>query len=1158
MAAAFDAEAAPPGSPQRVLKSPRGHVESVGGSPYLGDVVKENGGATAIVAVTTAAGSPDVSGDSLAAYLPPALAPPLPTFAPLAAAAEESLEAYLPPPPPVRAPAPATVDESLDDELFFPNPNTRSVAAGSGGAAHKAGARVTPRSTKDGTPSSRLAGGAAAKGPRKTMTAAKGAKKTQPAPPPPSRRQPLGGATSARARGAMLAKKAAAKKAAAAGAAPPPPPPRSTRTASAPRAARATATSSRAGAAPKAKKPALSVTKRRVAPAPPPPRAARSTAASSGKVGIHRSAASAASARMRPVGSAAPATKKKPPVSRKAVSTPRGGSGGAPSKPSFMSPTQSTAAHTRRAGAAASTKGRGAKVDVDDAVSKAKARLRQKQLRERQSAAAERLSRKSKPPPPPPRRVTPRSLTARAPPRRAGAPITASQQNARKGATIRSKGRGPSVTKNDDLMKEAKVAQDENGAGAGAGAATDGEVNPAEDSTAVSAADDGKENVVAAADVDSAALNLTIDTAFDDANKESGPVSGTSSAGSALETAQEKIDTHRIRMESARAARRPPKQRTSKEETMKAALYKPFRPSKASPTKLTVPRPPRLSTSARLGDKYVPPVEEKPYEFGENFTTELTRPRPFHLSFQARTPTAARPPSTPTLAESLEEYARHGLRESTPEKKSEPFVPTLTVPKPFHLSESPMQGLPKSRVQLEEEMMAEFEAKPFKAQPVSSSGGGGAGGVPKIPKRELTTQVPFRLSTEDRGAHAAHPLPPTTEEMRAEECLKQFHARPLPDLSYQPPAATPQKNPGQHLTTPKPFKLRSVQRHEASLSHKPPPTPDEVELAKRFHAIPVPASVYRAPPSMRRDPVERSRTCTTPRAPKLSTTARMTDTTRRDMEERGFHNVEERARERERSAKLKQREDMREAIEKASGYSTPRSKGPTVPRPFNFPSNSRHEAHVAEQEERVLNELEEIKQQAKSFRARPAPSSTRRPRPESSRKRDAPERILTEPAPFRLLSAQRHTVAQQELLVQMEAEEEERRRLAMGVKATPIPRSTYKRPPSTPRAPAELSQPVGPQLMTERQSEHRRHFDEEVRERREAELLQKKRDEEAKVAEIEREIQELRRLPVSEGGLLQVANPINLYGNEGGMGTSFQSGGSIGSIPRSIAVQTTL
>jgi len=718
-----------------------------------------------------------------------------------------------------------------------------------------------------------------------------------------------------------------------------------------------------------------------------------------------------------------------------------------------------------------------------------------------------------------------------------------------------------------------------------------GVVNPADDST-----DFGKENIATESDRADGASdavpvqppdaagrsgpNITIETHVDEGDGEDGeggPVSGLSNASSAgfavevdFERAKEKIDTHRSRMQAARnlEAARKPKKLASKEEMMKAALYKPFRLKKGSPTKLTVPRPPRLSTSARLGEKVLPPPSpdsDTLFTTGEKFTPHLTEPEPFHLSFMARTPSssAAAMAPTPTLAESLDEYMRHGLRESTP--RAEPFVPKLTVPKPFHLSESPVHNVPKSQAQMEEEIMAEFESRPFKAKPVAISviAGGGVGGVPKIPKRELTAQAPFQLATDARGAHAAHPLPPTTEEMLAEECQNQFHARPMPNLSYNPPPAVPREDKAAHLTTPEPFKLRSLRRHEEAASHRPPPTPDDIEMAKQFHAKPIPASVYRRPaPRPKRDTME-GRGPTTPRGPRLSTSQRMTDTKRREMEERGFHNAEERTRERERLLKAKQRDEMREALEKASGYRTPRSKGPTVPRPFQFQSDARHEAHRAELEETMVHELEDIKRQAESFRARPAPESTRRLRPPSARKRPVPERALTEFEPFQLQSVQRHAHAQQELLAQVEAEEEERRRLAQGPKANPVPRSTHKRPPlmvTTRAAQEDLVQPVAPRLMTQKQAEHRRMFDEEARRKREAELLQKKREEEAKVAEIEREIQELRRLPVSEGGLMQVANPINSVlhggGDYHGIGTSFQSGGSFGSVPRAISVHT--
>ena len=132
---------------------------------------------------------------------------------------------------------------------------------------------------------------------------------------------------------------------------------------------------------------------------------------------------------------------------------------------------------------------------------------------------------------------------------------------------------------------------------------------------------------------------------------------------------------------------------------------------------------------------------------------------------------------------------------------------------------------------------------------------------------------------------------------------------------------------------------------------------------------------------------------------------------------------------------------------------------------------------------------------------------------------------ITQPRPFRLASDIRGERARQELQEKIdreEAEQEERRK----VRARPITRfknnSTQHRP-----APKPLVQPFSPELAMKTRSRQRKEYDEAAELRRQEDMLNKRMLEEQKQAELDAEIQELRRLPVEEGGMQFRAGEIN-------------------------------
>jgi len=116
-------------------------------------------------------------------------------------------------------------------------------------------------------------------------------------------------------------------------------------------------------------------------------------------------------------------------------------------------------------------------------------------------------------------------------------------------------------------------------------------------------------------------------------------------------------------------------------------------------------------------------------------------------------------------------------------------------------------------------------------------------------------------------------------------------------------------------------------------------------------------------------------------------------------------------------------------------------------------------------------------------------------------------------------------------MLKLEQEEDQRRRQTE-VHAAPLPSSTFRPCKPTPtRIPRKLILPVGPTLRTESQARHHNEFARELQKKREEQEKSRRLMEEQQQAEWERQIWELRRRPVSEGGLLQVAKPIGAVFN---------------------------
>jgi hypothetical protein len=113
--------------------------------------------------------------------------------------------------------------------------------------------------------------------------------------------------------------------------------------------------------------------------------------------------------------------------------------------------------------------------------------------------------------------------------------------------------------------------------------------------------------------------------------------------------------------------------------------------------------------------------------------------------------------------------------------------------------------------------------------------------------------------------------------------------------------------------------------------------------------------------------------------------------------------------------------------------------------------------------------------------------------------------------------------ARQQKLALEEAERQEQARF----KAKPVPRTTYQYTPVVPAPSGPLVEPFSPELQTKQRVIERRKFDLQAEQERAMRLAEMQAMEARLCAEEEEDLQERRRLPVSEGGLIPVAAPIN-------------------------------
>jgi hypothetical protein len=365
------------------------------------------------------------------------------------------------------------------------------------------------------------------------------------------------------------------------------------------------------------------------------------------------------------------------------------------------------------------------------------------------------------------------------------------------------------------------------------------------------------------------------------------------------------------------------------------------------------------------------------------------------------------------------------------------------------------------------------------------------------------------------------------EEEQVNYCQShQFKARPVPGASHRPPvshgshktSSSAVKAPKPPTTKSRPFRLSLDSRRVAPM----PPSIDDIELSKQFKARVAPSSTHKAATIKSSTPLPRKPM----RPPRLSTSSR-TDKRKASIvasEHRAAALMEEKKASEQ--ARRRHEADKLRAHSPSAGGGSVSSRGrnaPTIPVPFRLQSDARGELHHEQQAERFEYE-EEQRRQSSTFKALALPKPKQ---PFVPLKGQA---ALTEPKPFNLLSEERHIQYRQEMELKLEEEEELKRQLAEGRKATPIPKSLYVEDFFAVK-PSEVGRPkvVGkwPEFMSDKQHERRKQFDQQVKERtaQQEQLKQQQLDEQKRQEDEEDE--ELRRMPVSQGGYQVEAKPIN-------------------------------
>jgi hypothetical protein len=340
------------------------------------------------------------------------------------------------------------------------------------------------------------------------------------------------------------------------------------------------------------------------------------------------------------------------------------------------------------------------------------------------------------------------------------------------------------------------------------------------------------------------------------------------------------------------------------------------------------------------------------------------------------------------------------------------------------------------------------------------------------------------------GPVPSHSTSRRHEESDLQEMQNQFHARPMPTFSSQ---SAKRQTVRATVTTPVPFNLSSDRRVQTD--PRAVTSPDDAELTKKFHARPVPQSTYEG--------ILKAEKKSLPPPAKPFTLQ---------------SSLRHEAYQKQLAEKLAQEEAERQAqmTFHARSFKSPPTperiradRGPTEPCPFPLSSDVRRAAFEQEKNEKLAAQEEERKRQA-AFKAKPAPKSTYEPKALSPKQAEM---------------AARHAATERERSARLAAEEDAYRDQS-NFKAKPVPKSTYVYEAVLPKA-SELVDPFSPLLQSKKRAEDRKSFDAKAYRQRMLDAGRKREQQERIAAEEKADLEERRRLPVSEGGMIPTAAPVN-------------------------------
>lgn len=555
---------------------------------------------------------------------------------------------------------------------------------------------------------------------------------------------------------------------------------------------------------------------------------------------------------------------------------------------------------------------------------------------------------------------------------------------------------------------------------------------------------------------------------------------------------------------------------------------------------LTIPQAPKFATNARFGDKGsakrdVLSLAESSDHYEKHLRDDMTVGSVSSIGSHSHSLTIPRAPKFTTTARFGERPVTPGRAGSSDKslassshffgkalrdgKSPAPTVkregPTIPRSPRFHSSVKTRE-LPLSTEEKEKEMMEYYASHPFKAGPVVTH----AAAVRRLPvkpnKRRMTAPGPLHFRSNGRSESTSG------QDKDSQEMPKQFHARPMPTFSQPVKRPTARATAAtKTTTTPKPFSLSSERK--VRTDPRVVATPNDVELTRKFQARPVPKSTYVPPISQATSP-------RTPASARRSAQAAVQQRELRKAENKSpsppakpfvlQSSLRHEAYQKQRAEKLAQEEAQRREQMSFTARSFKKSptpperirtdmdREPTEPCPFQLSGVARHAAFGQEQHEKLAAEEEERRRQA-DFKAKPFPKSTYATKPLSPKQMDL---------------AARQAVMEQSKRERLAAEEEEYRQQA-NFKAKPVPKSTYAYKPISPQE-KELVQPFSPLLQSKQRAEDRKEYDAKAYRQRMLELATTRANQDRIDAEEQADLDERRRMPVSEGGMIPTAAPV--------------------------------